>query len=50
MPAKSKQQFKLMAGICHGGIRPKGKLTKRVACEYIRGQSPKGLPRRKKKR
>lgn len=51
MPAKSKEQFKLMKGRCEGGIKPrKGLPTKKVACEYIKGQSPKGLPRRVKKR
>ena len=50
MPAKSKAQFRLMKGICEGGIPrnrwPKG-MTKAKACEFIRGQSPKGLPARK---
>ena len=51
MPAKSKQQFKLMKGICAGSIKPrKGLPSKKVACEYIRGQSPKGLPTRKRKK
>lgn len=51
MPAKSKQQFKLMKGICAGSIRAGGsKPTKKVACEYVRGQSPKGLPKRVKKK
>ena len=48
MPAKSKQQFKLMKGICEGGIKPKKGLTKKVACEYVKGQSPQGLPKKKK--
>jgi len=48
MPARSKQQFKLMKGIATGSIKPKGTLTKKVAREYIKGQSPKGLPRRKR--
>jgi hypothetical protein len=51
MPAKSKAQFKLMKGICSGSIKPrKGLPSKKVACEYIKGQSPKGLPARKKKK
>jgi len=51
MPAKSKQQFKLMKGICTGGIKPrKGLPSKKQACEYVGGQSPKGLPKRAKKR
>jgi len=49
MPAKSKQQFKLMKGVCEGSIKPKRGLTKKVACEFVQGQSPKGLPKRKKK-
>ena len=48
MPARSKQQFKLMKGIATGFIKPKGTLTRKVAREYIRGQSPKGLTRRKR--
>jgi len=52
MPAKSKAQFNLMKGICEGGIQksrwPKG-MTKKKACEFIKGQSPKGLPKKKKK-
>jgi len=51
MPAKSKSQFKLMKGICEGGIKPrKGLPSKKVACEYIKGQSPKGLPAKKRKK
>jgi len=51
MPAKSKQQFKLMKGICEGSIPAGGKRpSKKVACEFVRGQSPKGLPRKKKKK
>lgn len=47
MPAKSVEQWKLMKGIAVGSIKPRGSLTKKVAREYIKGQSPKGLPRRK---
>jgi len=48
MPAKSKKQFKLMKGIAEGSIKARpGLPSKRVAKEYIKGQSPKGLPRRK---
>ena len=50
MPAKSKQQFRMMKGICSGSIPPKGSLTREVACEYVRGQSSKGLPRKKGKK
>ncbi len=49
MPAKSQAQFRLMKGICEGSIKPKGKLTRKVACEYVKDQSPKGLPKRKRK-
>ena len=45
MPAKSKAQFKLMKGVAEGTIKRKG-LTKKVAQEYIKGQSPKGLKRK----
>jgi len=49
MPAKSKKQFKLMKGVCTGGIKHrKGLPSKKVACEFVKGQSPKGLPRKKK--
>jgi len=48
MPAESKQKFKLMKGIATGSIKPRGTLTKKVAREYIKGQSPKGLPKRKR--
>lgn len=49
MPAKSKQQFKLMKGIAEGSIKPrKGLPSKSVACEYVKGQSPKGLPKKKR--
>ena len=48
MPARSKQQFKLMKGIAEGSIKPRGSLTRKVAREYVKGQSPKGLPKRKR--
>lgn len=48
MPAKSKQQFKLAKGVCKGSI-PAKKMSKKVACEMVKGQSPKGLPRKVKK-
>ena len=47
MPAKSKSQFRLMEGIAHGSIEPKGSLTPAKAAEYVKGQSPKRLPERK---
>jgi len=46
-PAKSKQQHKLMKGICTGGIKPrKGLPSKKVACEFVGHRSPKGLPKK----
>ena len=42
MPAKSRSQFKLMKGVCKGTIKKSG-ISKKVACEYVKGQSPKGL-------
>lgn len=48
MPAKTKAQFRLMKGIATGSIKPRGTLTRKVAREYVKGQSPKGLPKRKK--
>lgn len=49
MPAKSKAQFKLMKGICEGSY-PDGYrgISKATACEFVKGQSPKGLPKKKK--
>jgi hypothetical protein len=32
-----------MKGICEGTIIRRG-ISRKVACEYVRGQSPKGLP------
>lgn len=49
MPATSKQQFKFMSGICKGNITPPKGLTKKKACEFIKGQSPKDLPDKKAK-
>jgi len=49
MPARSKQQFKLMKGIAEGDIKHRpGLPSRKVAKEYIRGQSPKGLPRKRR--
>ena len=44
--ATSKAQFKLMQGICNGSVAPKNGLTTKQACEFIQGQSPKGLPKK----
>jgi len=51
MPAVSKQQFGLMKGICEGTY-PSGYkgISRKVACEFVKGQSPKGLPARKRKK
>jgi hypothetical protein len=49
-PAVSKKQFRMMQGIAHGSIDPKGGLTKDKAAEFVSGQSPKGLPERKKRK
>ena len=51
MPAKSKAQFRFMQAVAHGTAKnkPKG-LSEKEAQEYVKGQSPKGLPERKKTR
>lgn len=49
MPAVSKQQYKFMQGVAHDTIKKKG-LSKTKAAEYVRGQSPKGLPKKKAKK
>jgi len=43
MPAKSKKQFRLMQAAAHGKTKAKG-LSKGEAAEFVKGQSPKGLP------
>jgi len=50
MPAKSQAQFRLMEGIAHGSIAPKGTLTPSKAAEFVSGQSSKGLPGKLKKK
>ena len=49
MPAVSKAQYWLMKEICDGRL-PDGYrgISRKVACEFVRGQSPKGLPERKR--
>lgn len=42
MPAKSAKQYKLMAGIAHGGIPATGGLTKAVAKEFV-DATPSGM-------
>jgi hypothetical protein len=49
MPATSKAQFRLMQGIAHGTIAPKGSLTKEKAAEFVSGQTEKGLPEKVKR-
>jgi len=48
-PATSKSQHKFMSGICQGNITPPKGLTKKQACEFIKGQDPKDLPETKAK-
>jgi hypothetical protein len=40
----------MMQGIAHGSIPPKGGLTSGKAAEYVSGQSPKGLPKKVKRK
>jgi len=49
MPVRSEAQRRLMEGIAHGSIPPRGGLTVKVAKEYL-AATPKGakLPRRVK--
>lgn len=46
MPAVSKQQFRLMKQCAEGGPCPPG-LSRKEAAEFVRGQSPAGLPEKK---
>jgi hypothetical protein len=40
-----------MKGVAEGSIKPgKGGPSRKVAEEYVKGQSPKGLPERAKKK
>lgn len=49
MPAKTKAQFRFLKGIATGSIKHRpGLPSKKVAQEYVKGQSPKGLPKRRK--
>jgi len=50
VPAKSKAQFRLMQGIAHGSIKPRGGLSPAKAEEFVQGQSPKKLPAKVKPR
>ena len=50
MPARSKQQFRLMAAICEGMLNHKT-ISKEIACEFMhKTKDVKGLPERKTKR
>jgi hypothetical protein len=49
MPAKSKAQFRFMHAVASGKVKKKG-LSEAEAAEYVKGQSPKGLPRKSKKK
>jgi len=51
MPAKSKSQFRLMKAIAEGTY-PSGYrgISKKVAKEFVDHQSPKGLPKKVKKK
>lgn len=46
MPAKSKQQFKFMQAAAHGDV--KDGPSPEQAKEFVKGQSPKGLPKKVK--
>lgn len=47
MPAVSKKQFRFMQAVAHGDAKAPG-LSPGQAAEYVKGQSPKGLPMVKK--
>jgi hypothetical protein len=48
MPATSRAQYRYMQAVAHGSIKaPKG-LSKAKAAEFVKGQSPKGLPKKAK--
>jgi hypothetical protein len=49
MPAVSRKQFKLFKAAEHGPTKAKG-LSKAKAKEMTAGQSPKGLPARKRRK
>lgn len=48
MPATSKKQFKFMHAVASGAIKKAG-LSPAKAKEFVSGQSPKGLPERKRR-
>ena len=47
MPATSRAQYRLMRAVASGDAHLPG-MTKKQGEEYVAGQSPKGLPERKK--
>lgn len=49
MPAKSLKQFKLMQAAAHGKATKAG-ISPAKAREFVAGQSPKGLPKKKAKK
>lgn len=49
MPAVSKAQFRFLKGVESGSIKAPG-LSKKEAAEFTRGQKPKGLPEKKRKK
>jgi hypothetical protein len=49
MPAKSKAQFKMMQAAAHGKATKAG-ISPAKAKEFVQGQSPKGLPKKAKKK
>lgn len=48
MPARSVAQWKYMKAVASGSVKATG-LSKAKAAEFTKGQSPKGLPRKKGK-
>lgn len=46
MPVVSKRQFRFMHAVASGSVKKAG-LSKSEAAEYVKGQSPKGLPEKK---
>ena len=49
MPPRSKAQFRYMQGVAHGTIKKRG-LSPAKAAEFVAGTSPKGLPKRVRKK
>lgn len=49
MPAKSKEQFRFMEGVIHGGIKAPG-LSPSKAKEFVENVDYQKLPKKKKKK